>query len=236
MKVSKLLGTLFLGLAITSFNLLPSNALENKKIQADIGTKRIPSGTVLNLKLIDPLDSSTLGIGDQIDFVTIEDIKVDKKIVLPVGSVVRSSIQRIIPSKMLSKGATVYLDFDHVVSTTGKQIPIKVGLCTNKYLTYDGGLSSKTNYGTATVQNAQNTVKIVKTSTKWGWETGGQVLEGYPKYVLAPMSSIVSVPVAGIYFLGDSIVDIFKKGDNILINQGETLKLMLVKPLDMPMY
>ncbi|MDD3237106.1 MAG: hypothetical protein PHV37_03310 [Candidatus Gastranaerophilales bacterium] len=236
MNFSKLLSSICLSIVLLITSTGSANAVINKKINADIGTKRIPQGTYLNIKLIDPIDSSTLKMGDQVDFMIVEDVKVDKKIVLPVGSVIRGSVQSINSAKMLSKGATIYVGFDHVMSTTGKQVPLKVGICNNKYLTYDGGLSSKTNYGTATKQNLDNTAKIVKVSTKWGWNTGSQVLEGYPKYVLAPISSIVSIPAAGLYFLGDSVVDVFKKGDNVLINQGEILKVMLLKPLDMPMY
>lgn len=236
MKSSKILGIICLSILTVFSAVTFSYAAENKKINADVGTRRIPQGTVLNLKLIDPISTSAMNLGDQFDVMTIGDIKVGKNIIVPKGTVIRGSINKIVPSKMLSKGATIYLDFDHIVSPTGKQVPINVGMCSNQYLTYDGGLSSKTNYGTAIVQNGRNTAKIVSTSTKWGWETGSQVLHGYPKYVLAPVSAVVSVPVAGLYFIGDSVYDLFKKGDEVLINQGEVLKVLLTKPLDMPKY
>ncbi len=221
-------------LIINSFS-LSSDAM-NKTINADIGTRRVPQGTMLKLKLIDPLGTSGTSLGDQFDLMTIEDIKVDKSVVIPTGSVIRGSIERISPKKMLSKGAVMYLDFDHIVSSTGRQVPLNVGIAQCQSLTYDGGLGSKTNYGTATIQNMKNTAKIVKVSTQWGWETGNSVLEGYPKYVLAPMSAMLSAPVAGMYFIGDSVVDIFKKGDDVQLNQGDTIQLMLLKPLDMPLY
>ncbi len=213
-----------------------SFAATNKTINADIITKRIPEGTTLKLQLLNPISSENMQEGDPFNSMVTEDVKVNKSIVIPVGSMIRGSIEKVKPKKMLSKGATIYLNFDHVVSPTGKQVPLNVGIYRNKALTYDGGLSSKTNYGTATVQNAHNTAKIVKTCTKWGWETGDKTLNGYPKFALAPISAIVSVPAAGIYFIGDSIVDIFKKGDDIIFNQGDELQVMLVKPLDMPVY
>ena len=227
---------LVLSLLMINFCNLHSFAESDRLINADIGTRRVPQGTLLKLKLIDPLGTSGMSLGDQFDLMTTEDIKVEKSVIIPSGSVIRGSVEKISQRRMLSKGAIMYLDFDHIVSPTGKQVPLKVGIVECRSLTYDGGLGSKTNYGTATVQNLKNTGKIVKVSTKWGWDTGNQFLEGYPKYVLAPMSAIFSAPVAGMYFIGDSIVDLFKKGDDLQLNQGETMKLMLIKPLDMPLY
>ena len=236
MKNFKTTCLLILSLLIINNFALASISAPNKTITADIGTRRVPAGTVIKLKLIDPLGTADMVLGDQFDLMTVEDIKVDKNVVVPSGSVIRGSVDKISPRRMLSKGAVIYLDFDHIVSSTGRQVPLKVGIAHCKNLTYDGGLGSKTNYGTATVQNLKNTAKIAKVSTKWGWETGDQVLEGYPKYVLAPITAMISAPVAGIYFIGDSIVDVFKKGENLQLNQGETLNLMLLKPLDMPLY
>jgi len=235
MNLRNLLNTILISLVLTTIA-QSSFAATNKTINADIITKRIPEGTVLNLKLLGPISSGNMQAGDPFSSMVTEDVKVNKTIVIPVGSMIRGSIENVKPKKMLSKGATIYLNFDHVVSPTGKQVPLNVGIYRNTALTYDGGLSSKTNYGTATVQNAHNTAKIVKTCTKWGWETGDKTLNGYPKYALAPISAVVSVPAAGIYFIGDSIVDIFKKGDDITFSQDDELKVMLVKPLDMPVY
>lgn len=236
MKKIKILGLLVLSLLLITQSTVFATIIPNKTINADVGTKRIPSGTVIKLKLIDPIGTKNMGLGDQFDLMTIEDIRVDKSIIIPTGSVIRGSIQKISPRRMLSKGAIMYLDFDHVVGPTGKQVPLKVGICVSPHLTYDGGLGSRTNYGTATVLNAKNTAKIVKVSTNWGWQTGEQILNGSPKYVLAPISAVLSTPVAGIYFIGDAVVNIFKKGDDIELNQGDTLNIMLLKPLDMPIY
>lgn len=234
MKTVKLLSLVFLSIIITSFNAITANSATNTTIDANIGTKRIPQGTVLELKLIDPIGSADMVLGDQFDLMAIKDTKVDKNIIIPAGSVIRGSIQKIVSRKMLSKGAVVYLDFDHIVSPSGKQVPLSVGVCYYTNITVDGGLGNGQNYRSAIKKNAQTTANIVTKSTKWGWETGGQVLEGYPKYVLAPLTAGLSAPVAGIYFIGDAIVDLFRKGDDVSFNQGDTLKLMLLKPLDMP--
>lgn len=234
--MKKVLTLLLIICAVIGFNVNSSFAAVNKKINANIKTKRVPAGTVITLKMLDPVSSSTSSLGDQFDLMIVENVKVDKTIVIPQGSVIRGSIEDVHTPKMLYKGGVIRLDFDHIVSSTGKQVPFRAGICNNKQVTYDGALSSKTTYATAISKTANTTKNIVVKPTKWAWEKGDDMLNGAPKYVFAPVTAIVSAPVAGIYFIGDAIVDVFKKGENIQINQGENIQVQLVKPLDMPVY
>ncbi len=208
----------------------------NKQINANIKTKRVPAGTVITLKLLDPVGSSIKTLGDQFDLMVADNIVVNNAVVIPKGSVIRGSIEEVQTPKMLYKGGLVRLYFDHIVSSTGKQVPFYAGLCNNPNITYDGALSSKTNYMDALTQTGETTKNIVVKSTSWAWDKGGDVLNGYPKYVFAPLTAVVSAPVAGIYFVGDAIVDVFKKGKDINLNQGDTIQVQLLKPLDMPVY
>ena len=89
---------------------------------------------------------------------------------------------------------------------------------------------------TALTKTAETTKKIVVKPTTWAWEKGEELGNGYAKYAFAPLTAIVSTPVAGIYFIGDAVADVFKKGENFSINQGYILQVELVKPIDMPVY
>ena len=80
------------------------------------------------------------------------------------------------------------------------------------------------------------TKSIVTTPTTWAWEKGEELGNGSAKYVFAPVTAIVSAPFAGIYFIGDAVADVFKKGKDFTINKGETIQVQLLKPLDMPVY
>ncbi len=229
--------SLFLIVFITIvFSGLEAFCAINKQINANIKTKRVPSGTVLTLKLLDSVSSSNSNLGDQFDLMVTDNIKVDNIVVIPQGSVIRGSIEEVQSPKMLYKGGLIRLYFDHIVSSTGKQVTVNAGICNNKNITYDGALSSKTTYSTALSKTAQTTKNIVVNPTNWAWEKGEDMLNGTPKYVLAPLTAIVCTPIAGLYFFGDSIADLFKKGQNIQINKGETIQVQLLKPLDMPVY
>lgn len=208
----------------------------NKQINANIKTKRVPAGTVINLRLADPINSSKMELGQGFDLVVTDNVKVEESVVIPQGTLVRGSVEEIQKPAMFYKGGLVRLYFDHIVSPTGKQVPFVAGIFNNPNVTYDGALSSKTSYKTAITNTAKTAKNIVVEPTTWAWEKGEEMFNGSPKYILAPVTAVVAVPVAGIYFVGDAIADIFKKGKDISINQGETLQVQLIKPVDMPVY
>lgn len=217
-----------------SLTALGSFAAVNKQINANIKTKRVPAGTVITLRVLDPVSSSTALLGDQFDLMVIDNVVVKNAVVIPQGSVVRGSLEEVQSAKMLYKGGLIRLYFDHIVSSTGKQVPFYAGVCNNNAVTYDGALSTKTNYMTALSKTAETTKNIVVKPTSWAWEKGENLGNGYAKYAFAPITAIVSAPVAGIYFVCDSIVDVFRKGEDFSINQGDTIQVQLIKPLDMP--
>ncbi len=211
-------------------------AISNKQINANIKTKKVPAGTQIKLKVLNPISSAKAAVGDQFDLMVMENILVNNSVVIPQGSVVRGSLEEVHASKMLYKGGAIRLYFDHIVSATGKQVPFYAGVANNANTTIDGALSTKTNYMTALTKTAETTKSIVTTPTTWAWEKGEELGNGSAKYVFAPVTAIVSAPFAGIYFIGDAIADVFKKGKDFSINQGETIEVQLLKPLDMPVY
>ncbi len=230
--------SLLITLVILSFTIVNEglSAEISKKFNANIKTKRVPAGTLITLKLLNPISSSQDLTGDGFDLMVVNNITVNNTVVIPQGSVVRGSIEEVQMPQILYKGGMIRLYFDHIVSATGKQVSFYAGLCNNPNITYDGALSSKTTYLTAIRNTTETTKNIVVKPTKWAWEKGEDILNGTPKYVFAPLTAIVSAPVAGIYFVGDAIVDIFKKGEDITLNQGDTIQVQLLKPLDMPVY
>lgn len=234
--MKKIFSIILLTTFLVIFGAGSSYSAINKQINANIKTKRVPAGTVIKLRLLDPVNSSTMELGDGFDLTVTENVKVNNSVVIPQGSLVRGSIEEIQKPAILYKGGVIRLYFDHIVSPTGKQVSFYAGICNNPAVTYNGALSSKTNYGTAIMNTAETAKNIVVKPTSLAWEKGEDVLNGAPKYVFAPLTAIVCAPVAGIYFIGDAVADVFKKGKDININQGETIQVQLLKPIDMPVY
>ena len=232
--MKKLFSLLLTLLIMFSLTVTSSLAAVNKQINANIKTKRVPAGTVITLRVLDPVSSSSASLGDQFDLMVVDNVLVKNAVVIPQGSVVRGSLDEVQAPKMLFKGGLIRLYFDHIVSSTGKQVPFYAGICNTDAVTFDGALSSKTNYMTALSKTTQTTKNIVVKPTTWAWDKGSEMLNGYPKYVMAPVTAVFSAPVAGAYFVGSSIVNVFKKGEDFSMNQGDTIQVQLIKPLDMP--
>ena len=206
-------------------------AADNRTIKADIQSIRIPEGTYLKLELIDPISTKVGNTGDEFNAMLKEDQIVNNTVVLPAGSVFRGTINKIIPAKSLSRSAILYVTFDHVVTTTGRQIPVTAGIYNYPNLTVDGGIFEGGNYGWTLQQNWSNTKKIVRTTIDWGKGTGDNM-----QYVCVPIGAVGGVIGGAFYLVGDSIVDLFKKGNNVNLAQGQILDIMLTQPIDVPIH
>ena len=95
---------------------------------ANAKTKRIPAGTKLEMKLLSPLSTSAGTEGMSFSAMLITDQTSDNDVILPMGSVVRGTIKKIIPARRMSKGSIIYMDFDHVVTPNGRQLPLSLNI------------------------------------------------------------------------------------------------------------
>ncbi len=201
---------------------------------ANAKTKRIPAGTKFELKLLTPIGSAPEYQGKEFQAVLMTDQTSDTDVILPMGSLVRGSIVKIVPSKRFSKGSVMYLNFDHVVTPNGRQLPISMSVVGRTELTYDGGLTASKGYGDALSQNWEKTKEIAKTATDWGNDTFEDVAGGYFRILTLPLSAIGGGIGAGAYYVYDGVADMIRKGKDIYLNKGETIKVILVDPIDVP--
>jgi hypothetical protein len=200
---------------------------------ANAKTKRIPAGTQFTLELLNPVTSTTTA-GTEFSAILVTDQREDKDIILPSGSLVRGTVKKIVPSKRLSRGAVVYLDFDHVVTPNGRQLPLSLTVVGRSDMTIDGGITTTKGYGDAVKQNWKKTKSIAKNATKWGVETGDEFWNGYGKILTVPTGAIGGGIGGGAYFVGDSVADLVRKGEEVRIEKGSKLQVILVDPIDVP--
>ncbi len=219
---------------ITALALTISNVMAATPFNAKAKTKRIPAGTEFELQMMSPV--STLNTVENSDFsaILITDQKADKDVILPMGSLVRGSIKRIKPARRLSRGAVLYLDFDHVVTPNGRQIPMELSIIGRSDVSFDGGLVRNEHYTDALKENWKTTVDITKNSTKWGNDIASDVAGGYLRILTVPICAIGGVIGSGAYYLGDGIVDAIKKGEEFDLKKGDILKVILLQPIDIP--
>ena len=203
--------------------------------KADAKTKRIAAGTQFQLVFLQPVSTSANCDGDSFAAALKNELRTENNtVILPQGSVVRGSIQSIKTSKRFSRGAKLYLDFDHVVTPNGRQIPLDLSVRSYEKIYYDGGLYKNLGYGEAIKQNYEKGVDITKRSTEYGLSVG----DDHPglQYLTTPFCAIGGF-IGGIgYWFGDSVADMFRKGNDVRINKGEVLNVQLINPIDVPVY
>ena len=221
--------TIFL---IMFFTAMSANA---GTFKADAKTKRIAAGTQFQLEFLQPVSTSSASEGDFFTAAIKNEIKTNNTVILPQGSVVRGSLSTVKTAKRLSRGAMLYLDFDHVVTPNGRQIPLDLSVvrCNDK-IYYDGGLYENLGYGEAIKENFDKGVDITKTATEYGLSVG----DDHPgmQYITTPFCAIGGF-IGGVgYWFGDSIADMFRKGKDVFINKGEVMTVQLINPIDVPVY
>ena len=225
----------FQGLAYSSeYIAATTTAKKNKKLDAQVETRRIPKGARLKVKLLDPVSTKTSTEGEMFNSMLITDTKIDNAMILPSGTLIRGYVQEIKPAKLASIGAVLYLKFDHIVTPSGTQLPIKSALAYNKesdaQVTIDGGLRLQAGYGDALKENWKNTKNIVSKSTHWGLDKDNVAL----KVILTPVGAVGGTLGGGLYLVGDSVIDIFRKGKQVSLNQDDIVEIIILKDLDVP--
>lgn len=224
------------GFAFASADYIVTNAntKKNKKFNAQVETRRIPKGTRLKVKLQDAISTKSSMEGEMFSAVLLTDKNVDNAMILPSGTLIRGYVSQIKSAKLASIGAVLYLKFDHLVSPTGTQLPVSTALSYNTEnvakITVDGGLRMQAGYGDALKENWNTTKKIVSNSTSWGFEQDNVVARA----VLTPVGAIGGTLGGTLFLVGDSILDIFKKGKHVFLNQGDIVEIIILKDLDVP--
>lgn len=205
------------------------------QIKADARTKRIPMGTKLELEAANTVTTESLNKGDMFSAYLTKDIYSDGSILLPRGTVIRGNASNVLQAKRLSKSAVLYLNFDHIVAPNGKQIPIRAGISSSFKLTKDGGIDGGGNYGSALAENWHKSGNIITKTTKWGVKSGEELFTG-GKYLITPFAAIGGTIAGAGYLVGDSIIDLFRKGKNVIIKKGQEFDALLLEPIDVPMF
>ena len=132
--------------------------------------------------------------------------------------------------KMLSKGAVLYLDFDHVVTPNGRQIPLSLTLTGRTDTTYDGGITTTRGYKDAWRKTCTKSADITRNAVDWG----SDVTDNGFKYVIIPFAAIGGAFGTAGYFVYDSVADAIKKGENVHLFKNDILNVILTEPVDVP--
>lgn len=237
--MKKIINLILCTCAIFAVVTLSCNAaiMPRKQYQANVQSKRLSKGTTIKLQMMDPASTVDSTQGDMFQAMLVEDKIADGTMILPKGTIFRGTIDKVVPSKRLSRGAVLYLSLDHVVTPTGRQVPVQTGLMSNGIvLTTDGGIKAGGNYGYALQKNWETATNIMGNCIDWGVDVGDKALWGWPKYLTIPVGSAAGVVGGFVYYIGDAVVDLFKKGGDVTFHQGSIIDFILTDSVDVPVH
>ena len=209
-----------------------ANTVNASPFIGDARSARIPSGTTFNLSLTRTIDTLATQGGDPCNFILLNDQKYHNHVVIPAGSFIRGSISKIKTAKRCSRGAVLYIDFDHIVTPHGRQVPLSLGFVGLEKMTIDGGIYKNKGYGEALQKNWEKCVEMTVDATNYGLKAG-QSAPGI-QYVTAPVCAIGGAIGGGVYLIGDSVIDLFRKGDEVIFPKGTLFQTKLTQPIDVP--
>ena len=75
---------------------------------------------------------------------------------------------------------------------------------------------------------------ITKTSVNWANETFEDPAGGYFRLITVPVAAVGGAIGSTGYFVYDTIGDMVRKGEEVDLNTGEVLNVILVEPVDVP--
>ena len=219
----------FLSIVLSLF--LFAQTVSASPLSGNAKTKRIPAGTKFALQMTTPVSTAN-SEGTEFTAIMMNDQTADSDVILPMGSLVRGTIKRIEPAKRFSKGAVLYLDFDHVVTPNGRQLPLTFSIVGRQDMTYDGGITASRGYKDAMIENWQKTKEITVGATEWG----ADVFDDVPvaDQIMTGVGAIGGAIGGGAYYVFDSVADMIRKGKSVDLKKGEVLNVILVDPVDVP--
>lgn len=219
----------FLSIVLSLF--LFAQTISASPLSGNAKTKRIPAGTKFALQMTTPVSTAN-SEGTEFTAIMMNDQTADSDVILPMGSLVRGTIKRIEPAKRFSKGAVLYLDFDHVVTPNGRQLPLTFSIVGRQDMTYDGGITASRGYKDAMIENWQKTKEITVGATEWG----ADVFDDVPvaDQIMTGVGAIGGAIGGGAYYVFDSVADMIRKGKSVDLKKGEVLNVILVDPVDVP--
>lgn len=203
-------------------NISPQQGLTSQTpgtpLQANVESATLPVSTRMKLVLEYPIDAKVSRPGDIFEAHVKEDLFLGRSLILARGSLVRGRVVEIVKPRLLSRAAKIGLKLDQIVTPTGEVIPLDAALEFQKGMTNKTGqLDPGTNLGT----RVNSAVKSVAGVNPDG-STNGALVAANVATLGAPIVATA---------IGSSAIALFRTGDNVSLQPGQELEVLLTNDL-----
>jgi len=187
-------------------------------LKAELGSTTIPVQTRLRLVLEYPIDAKISQPGDLFEAHIKEDLFVGSSLLLARGSLIRGRVFEVVKPRLLSRAARIGLKLEQIDTPTGEVIPLDAALEFQKGMTNQRGeLDPGTNFGT----RVNSDVRSV---------TGLNASGGTRTALMAANIATLGAPAVAT-MIGGSAIAIFRSGDNVSLQPGQEIEVLLTNDL-----
>lgn len=182
---------------------------------------RLDRKDVVKMTVSQVLSSGYTLEGDEFFAEITEDVKSDRGILVPSGTIVHGSVGKIADPKNMGRDGYVILNFDYILTPDGREIPIQGELTTK-----DGK-----------VKGAAKTV-----AEHTGYTLLGGVAGGFAALNLLGIEAAIAsqgYTIAGGAAIGGVIglsAAVLRKGNGVLIKPGDELKITMLSETNLPVF
>lgn len=195
-----------------------NRATAGTALQAGAESTTLPVQTRLKLVVEYPVDARTSQPGDIFEAHVKDDLFVGRSLLLPRGSLVRGRVSAVSKPRLISRAAKIGLKLEQITTPTGEVIPLDAALEFRKGLSNQRGeLDPGTNFGT----RVGGDVKTV-TGLNSSGSTRGALMA-------ANIATLGAPAVATL--IGGSAIALFRSGDNVSLQPGQELEVLLTNDL-----
>ncbi len=85
----------------------------------------LPEGTPLRIKISRTISSADAQVGDNVDFETLDDVKIGGYTVIPKGSVAMATVTEAVSKRRMARGGRLSVNIDYVRMTSGEKLSLR---------------------------------------------------------------------------------------------------------------
>lgn len=187
-------------------------------LQAGLESTTLPMETRMRLVVEYPLDARTSQQGDIFEAHVRDDMFVGRSLLLPRGSLVRGRVIEVTRPRLVSRAARIGLRLEQIVTPAGDVIPLDAALEFQKGITNQHGeLDPGTTFGTRVESSMRTVTGLNSTGSTRG------------ALIAANVATLGAPAIATL--LCSSTVALFRSGDNVSVQPGQEIEVLLTNDL-----
>lgn len=195
-----------------------------QRLQQELFTGKVENlerKDVINMTVSQVLDSSINIEGDEFFAEVTDEVKGDKGVIIPKGTVAHGKITQTVDPKRLGRSGWIELDFDYLITPDGREIPI------------EGKMSTK-------LHPVAEASKIVAQDV--GYTLAGGAVGGFMALNWLGLEAAIAsqgYTLAGGAAVGGAIglgMALIRKGHDVLIAPGDQIRVKINTTVPLPVY